>query len=153
MISSMSARRSSGGPKLSSTKLAVAEDRRQQVVEVVRHAAGQLADGFHLLRLPELRLERLALADIHADAEPMRRLVLVARASSRARPAIQCALPSGQSTRNSSLKSVPALFSLTEGCLHHLPIVRMDELEKALHVAGRLFRPKTKYVAPLSETT
>ena len=32
----------------------VAEDGGEQVVEVVRHAAGQTADRFHLLRLPEL---------------------------------------------------------------------------------------------------
>ena len=61
---------------MSITKSRVAEDGRQQVVEVVRHAAGELPDGFHLLRLTELRLERFALADIHADAEPMHRLVL-----------------------------------------------------------------------------
>ena len=35
-------------------QLAVSEDRGQQIVEVVRHAAGQPADGLHLLRLPEL---------------------------------------------------------------------------------------------------
>ena len=35
----------------------VAHDRRQQVVEVVRDAAGQLADGLHLLRLSQPRFE------------------------------------------------------------------------------------------------
>ena len=35
-----------------------AEDRHQQVVEIVRDAAGELADGIHLLRL-EQRLARL----------------------------------------------------------------------------------------------
>ena len=38
-------------------QLRVAVDHRQQVVEVVRDAAGELADGFHLLRLDELLLE------------------------------------------------------------------------------------------------
>ena len=33
-----------------------ADDHGQEVVEVVRDAAGELADGFHLLRLPDLRL-------------------------------------------------------------------------------------------------
>ncbi len=34
---------------------------RQQVVEIMRHAASELADGFHLLRLAELflRLQQL----------------------------------------------------------------------------------------------
>ena len=37
-------------------ELAVAEDAGQQVVEIVRDPAGELADRLHLLRLPELRL-------------------------------------------------------------------------------------------------
>ena len=45
----------------SSSELAVAEDHGQQVVEVVRDAAGELADGLHLLRLAELALEADAL--------------------------------------------------------------------------------------------
>ncbi len=32
----------------------IADDDEQQVVEVVRQSAGQLADGFHLLRLQQL---------------------------------------------------------------------------------------------------
>ena len=35
-------------------------DDREQVVEVVRDAAGELADGLHLLGLPELVLEHRA---------------------------------------------------------------------------------------------
>ena len=31
----------------------IADDDGQKVVEVVRYAAGQLADGFHFLRLPQ----------------------------------------------------------------------------------------------------
>ncbi len=41
-------------------QVAVAEDGREQVVEVVRDAAGQAADGLHLPRLLELFLERVA---------------------------------------------------------------------------------------------
>ena len=41
--------------------LAVAEDGGQDVVEVVRDAAGQRADGLELLRLAQLRFEPLAL--------------------------------------------------------------------------------------------
>ena len=35
----------------------VAEDGRQQVVEIVRDTAGEPANGFHLLRLEQLLLE------------------------------------------------------------------------------------------------
>ena len=34
-------------------QLRIADDHGEQVVEVVRDAAGELADGFHLLRLDE----------------------------------------------------------------------------------------------------
>ena len=37
-----------------------ADDHGEHIVEVVRDAAGQLADGFHLLDLAKLRLGRLA---------------------------------------------------------------------------------------------
>ena len=45
-------------------KVTVAVDRRQQVVEVMRHAAGELADGLHFLGLDELRLKRLELGRV-----------------------------------------------------------------------------------------
>ena len=38
-------------------QIAEADDHRQKVVEVVRHAAGELADGLHLLGLGELRFQ------------------------------------------------------------------------------------------------
>ena len=40
-------------------RLQIADDDGQQVVEIVRHAAGQLADALHLLRLGELLLRAL----------------------------------------------------------------------------------------------
>ena len=41
-----------------------ADDDRQQIVEVVRDAAGQLAERFHLLALPQLLLGGLELGDV-----------------------------------------------------------------------------------------
>ena len=49
-------------------QFAVADDDREKVVEVVRDAAGQPSDGFHLLRLPELLFELLPLGDVPRDA-------------------------------------------------------------------------------------
>ena len=46
-------------------QVAVANDRSQKVVEVVRDAAGQLTDGLHLLGLRELRFEVLLLRRVH----------------------------------------------------------------------------------------
>jgi hypothetical protein len=45
------------------------DDHRQQVVEVVGDAAGQLADGFQLLRLEQRRLGRVALG--HGRLDPL----------------------------------------------------------------------------------
>ena len=38
--------------------------RRQNIVEIMRHSPRQLADGFHLLRLPELFLQLLLLGNV-----------------------------------------------------------------------------------------
>ncbi len=49
----------------------VAEHGGQQVVEVVGHPAGQLADRLHLLGLPELLLQLPPLGHVHRHAEPV----------------------------------------------------------------------------------
>ena len=45
-------------------QLAEAQDHGQQIVEVVGHAAGELSDGFHFLRLLKLLLQGAALGDV-----------------------------------------------------------------------------------------
>jgi hypothetical protein len=47
----------------------VAQHDREQVVEVVRHTARELADGVHLLRLPQLVLELLAIRDVLGERQ------------------------------------------------------------------------------------
>ncbi len=47
----------------------VAEDDGEQVVEVVGHAAGQLADRLHLLRLTQLLFQGVLLGNVPEDAE------------------------------------------------------------------------------------
>ena len=50
-------------------------DDGEDIVEVVCDAAGQLADGFHLLRLAELGFRGLLLGQVAADEEvPLDRL-------------------------------------------------------------------------------
>jgi hypothetical protein len=61
-----------------------ADDGGHHVVEVVRDATGELADGLHLLRLPKLRLEHLARGDV-VDERGRRAPVLRARQSLRPR--------------------------------------------------------------------
>ena len=59
-----------GGPALRHAHLhhlQAAADAGQQIVEVVREAAGQLADGFHLLRLAKLLLDRALLGQVARD--------------------------------------------------------------------------------------
>ena len=57
------------GIEIVQQQLAVAQDDGQQVVEVVGHAAGQLPDRFHLLRLLILRLQGTAFGDVGPGAE------------------------------------------------------------------------------------
>ena len=66
-----------------------ADDRRQHVVEVVRDAAGELADGLHLLRLQQCRLHALLLGDVLEDAEQPHALVVADLAfAGRAHPLV-----------------------------------------------------------------
>ncbi len=53
--------------KLCAHQVGVAHDRRQRVVEVVRDAARQPSDRFHLLRLPELVLQTVPVRDVADD--------------------------------------------------------------------------------------
>ena len=53
-------------------QLGEAEDRREHIVEVVRDAAGELADGLQLLGLPQLRFELALLGDVAADRQDQR---------------------------------------------------------------------------------
>ena len=56
-----------GGRQLIAEKLRVAFDNHQKIVEIVRHSAGQAAHRFHFLRLAELLLKNVPLADVLRD--------------------------------------------------------------------------------------
>ena len=49
-------------------QLGVALYHHQQIVEIVRHAPGEFADGLHLLRLAQLIGQALALGDVQRDS-------------------------------------------------------------------------------------
>ena len=51
-------------PEAQQQKIAKADHRGEQIVEIMRHAAGELADRLHLLRLGELRLDLLLLGGV-----------------------------------------------------------------------------------------
>ncbi len=53
-----------GRPVVGEQQIGEADDGGQHVVEVVRDAAGELADGLHLLALRELLLQRALLGDV-----------------------------------------------------------------------------------------
>ena len=56
-------------------KIGIADDRGQHVVEVVRDAAGELADRLHLLALDEILLERALLGGVEGEDGRARALV------------------------------------------------------------------------------
>ncbi len=55
-----------------------AHDNGQHIVEVVGDAAGQLADGLHLLRLAQLVFQAVLLGDIDADTGATHRPAVLA---------------------------------------------------------------------------
>ena len=55
------------GPRHAVEQVEIAADDRQQVVEIVRHPAGEPADGFHLLALPQRLFGPFALGDLGAQ--------------------------------------------------------------------------------------
>ena len=57
--------------ELSRGELAEAEDDGEQVVEVVRHAPGEQADGLHLLRLAQLLFEPLPRGRVLHHGDPL----------------------------------------------------------------------------------
>ena len=63
--------------------LGVTDDRGDGVVEIMRDAAGQLADGVHLLDLPELLFELLSVRDVAEDDDATVDLLLRALADRR----------------------------------------------------------------------
>ena len=69
LISRTSREHGSAGREVHEQELAEAQDRRQDVVEVVRDAARELADDLQLLRLAQLLLERPLLGDVAADRQ------------------------------------------------------------------------------------
>ena len=56
-------------PQLVEKEVAVAEDGGEEIVEVVRHAAGELAERLHLLRANELVLKLFSRGHIHERAD------------------------------------------------------------------------------------
>ncbi len=58
---------STDGIELLQQDFGVAVNHRQQIVEVVRHAARQAAHRFHFLRLPELLFQLPPLGDVFGD--------------------------------------------------------------------------------------
>ena len=67
-----------GGRRGGADLLGVAEDHREEVVEVVGDPAGELSHGLHLLRLAELLLERLPRGDVGDHAVLVRESSLLA---------------------------------------------------------------------------
>ena len=63
-------------------ELAVAGDDHQQIIEVVRNAAGEAADSFHFLGLTELLLERAMFGHILGKQFEERGVVFVTNGSS-----------------------------------------------------------------------
>ena len=75
----------------------VADDGRQDIVEIMGHASGQDADGFHFLRLAQLFFQFLALGNVahHGQQKdrPATRLIRVRLTSASKAGAVDAAMP------------------------------------------------------------
>jgi hypothetical protein len=120
-------------------ELGEARDGREDVVEIVSDAAGELAHRFHLLRLAELRLEGASRGDVHDETigqDASVRLARVARGGSHpsqlARGEDQAALPiPGPELRDRGLPR----------SVHAGSILRMDQAEERVGIPhDRLWR-------------
>src|SRR3954469_14388474 len=58
-------------------EIGVSADRDEEVVEIVRDTAGEPAERFHLLRLPQLLLEALPLSQVFDDGDEINRVALL----------------------------------------------------------------------------
>ena len=63
-------------PQLVEKKIAVAENGGEKIIEVVRDAAGELAERFHFLRTNELILELFAGRHVHERADESDRFAI-----------------------------------------------------------------------------
>ena len=72
-------------PEFVQKQIAVAEDGGEKIIEVVRDAAGQLAERFHLLRTEDLILQLLARGDVHERADETHRCAVRQSRTMRAR--------------------------------------------------------------------
>ena len=90
-----------------------ADDDRQQVVEVVRDAAGQLAQRLHLLALAELLLRGLELGDVARFEQQIDDLAVVARGPAGPRRRGRRSGRPSRSIRTSLLNSLPVAAGFT----------------------------------------
>ena len=118
-------------------------DHGQEVVEVVRHSAGQLSDGLHLLCLAKLLFERLSLIDVHADANHSGRLgsLVTQHSCTSGNPMHGTVRPHGS-------EFVDEIGPVAEGAfktvLNRRPILRMNQRKEPVVGRRRLRRRKTK---------
>ena len=82
-------------------ELGVPGDHHQQIVEVVGDAAGEAADGFHLLRLAELLFEGAALGDVFGEKFEEDGVAFVADGAAGEADADGCCRPCASSPRTS----------------------------------------------------
>jgi hypothetical protein len=71
-------------PQLVEKKIAVAENGREEIIEVVRDATGKLSKRFHFLRADELVLELFARCHVHEGADELDRLAIAIANNMRA---------------------------------------------------------------------
>ena len=118
----------------------VSYDGGQDVVEVVGHTSGELADRLHLLRAPQLPLERLALGDVEERPDHRRFPLVLDRRRGHEGPALGAVLSDdlelvlGREHIVLRARAAPLLYHVPEIGMHDAPEVHGKEL--LVRVAG-----------------
>ena len=125
------------GPEVLQHQLAVAEDGRQQVVEIVGDAAGEAPDRFHLLRLQQLLLGAPHVGDVLGQSDHPVELAagVVDRERAGAHPAGGAVGTHHAEVTRDRLALLDRLPRLAD----HRGIVGMDRLDPGAGIAVRLF--------------
>ena len=118
-------------------QLTIPENGGEQVVEIVRNAAGQPSDRFHFLRLLKLRFERVTLGDVDANTHGAHGFAV--RSEVDAARAVQPSYRTVGPERSAPNREIAScLHGALHRLEHRLSIVGMDVPDTRL---GRPLRP------------
>lgn len=130
----------------------IAQNNGEQIVEIMRHAAGKLAHGFKLLRLAQALFQPAALGDVAFDRDPMRIFALVTgdRHDLQLDPELLARLRIVEDFRARRLPFLDGLPDPAAGCLVGLRSLQ-ESGRLADHFLARITRPPHESIVDIND--